>query len=190
MPSVTRRSQISAFKLISLIRRDHLSDIGSLSLVLSNASEHYVRAWTPRVGGRTLAEGETPCLWCSMPQRGSVAPMYVFILVLHVLAGAYRFLVITDNIFLYLDSRFSHRTQATLRKHRNHAPIVFRIFFRLFVTCSRFCPGVDVDARQRHKQLPGRHVARAQDQDDLGLSLPTGACLVLVSDTWFELCCL
>ena len=157
---------------------------------LSNASEHYVRAWTLWVGGRSLAEGEILCLRCSMPQRVSIASMYVFLLVLHVLAGAYRlFSVITDNILLHLDSRFSHRTQATLRKHRNHAPIVFRIFFRLFVTCSRFCPGVDVDARQRHKQLPRRHVARAQDQDDLGLSLPTGACLVLVSDTWFELCC-
>ena len=96
---------------------------------------------------------------------------------------------ITDNISLYLDSRFCHRTQATLRKHGNHAPIVFRIFFRLLVTCSRFCPGVDVDARQRHKQLPRRHGARAQDQDDPGLSLLTGACLVLVSDTWLELWC-
>ena len=157
---------------------------------LSDASEHYVRAWILRVGGRSLAEGEILCLRCSMPQRVSIASMYVFLLVLHVFAGAYRFLVITDNILLHLDSRFSHRTQATLRKHRNHAPIVFRIFFRLFVTCSRFRPGVDVDARQRHKQLPRRHVARAQDQDDLRLSLPAGACLVLVSDTRFELCCL
>ena len=64
-----------------------------------------------------MAEGETPCLWCSMPQRVSVASMYVFILVLHFLSGAYRFLVITDNISLYLDSRFlspnpSYVTQA------------------------------------------------------------------------------
>ena len=46
-------------------------------LSLLNAPEHYVGIWAPQVGGRTLAEGEIPCLRCSMPQRVSVGLMYV-----------------------------------------------------------------------------------------------------------------
>ena len=63
----------------------------------SNASEHHVGAWAPRLRGRALAEGEIPCLRCPMPQRVLVRLMYVPSLVLHVLSGACRFLVIGDN---------------------------------------------------------------------------------------------
>jgi hypothetical protein len=121
-------------------------------------------------------------------QHVSVALMYVFSLVLHVLAGTYKFLLIMDKYFSLSRQlrRFKfHRTLATfcLAKHGN--PVTLRsssaIFLRLFVTCFRFCPGVDVDARQRHKQLPRRHFARAQDQDDLGAVFTHGrlACACL-----------
>ena len=48
-------------------------------------------------GGQALAEGEIPCLRCSMPQRVSVGLMYVSSFVLLVLSGARGFLVIRDN---------------------------------------------------------------------------------------------
>ena len=61
-----------------------VSMIRYLSFLL-NASEHYVGAWASRVGGQALAEGEIPCLWCSMPRRVSVGLMYVLPLALDVL---------------------------------------------------------------------------------------------------------
>jgi hypothetical protein len=69
----------------------------SLTTISSNASEHYVRAWAPRVRGRALAEGEITCLRCSMSQRVSDRLMYVSSLVLHVLSGFCGFIVIVDN---------------------------------------------------------------------------------------------
>ena len=62
-----------------------------------NPLEHYVGVWAPRVGGRTLAEGEIPCLRCSVPRRVSVGLMYVSSPVSPVLSGACGFLVIRDN---------------------------------------------------------------------------------------------
>ena len=55
---------------------------------LLNASEHYVRAWAPGVGGQALAEGEIPCLRCFMLWRVSDGLMCVSPLILLVLSGA------------------------------------------------------------------------------------------------------
>ena len=72
------------------------SMIQYLSFLL-NASEYHVGAWAPRVWGQALAEGEIPCLWCSMPWRVSVGFMYVLPLALDVLPKACGSLVIRDS---------------------------------------------------------------------------------------------
>ena len=64
---------------------------------LLNAPEQYVRAWTPWVGGRALAEGEIPCpsvfhvpaCLCRFDVRFFTRPASSL--------GASGFLVIEDN---------------------------------------------------------------------------------------------
>jgi hypothetical protein len=66
-----------ALSPIKVVHSVHLGGNELPSLVPLNASEHYVGAWTPRVRGQALAEGEIPYLRCSMPQRVLVGLMYV-----------------------------------------------------------------------------------------------------------------
>ena len=105
-------------------------------------------------GGQTLAEGEIPCLRCSMPQRVSVGLMYVSSLVLLVLSGACGFLVFRDNrcpflislvgCFAFVESQSTLSTQAW---GSCHVLLVVGDLPRLYVVCFRFRPGVDVARR-------------------------------------------
>ena len=80
---------LSAFKTYVTLRRPRQQ--WPVIPFLSSASEHYVGAWAPQVGGRALAEGEIPCLRCSMPRRVSVRLMYASSFALPVLSGACGF---------------------------------------------------------------------------------------------------
>ena len=106
---------------------------------LLNASEHYVGAWAPRVGGQALAEGEIPCLWCSMPRRVSVGLMYVLPLALDVLPQIYGSLVIRDSgiialfyLVVNLVDCFSF-AERNLRFVYCHILLVFGDSSRLFI---------------------------------------------------------
>jgi hypothetical protein len=164
---------------------------------LLNASEHYVGAckgaWAPRMGSQALAEGEIPCLWCSMPWRVSIALMYVLSLAMDIFPKALRILVIRYSgiIALYLVVNlvacFSF-AERNLRFVYCHVLLAFSDSRRLFVGQFISSPGIDVDARHCPKQLPRRHSARSRRTRSRGFLCLRALCLG--STRWLGLTCL